>query len=73
MYTPKTQVLLCKIGVQGGQNYIGMFSWWYPRNVRPAKIQISLRIHVVWSESSLGPFWITKDAKFLHADNEDSD
>ena len=25
------------------------------------------------SESSLGTFWIAKDAKFLHADNEDSD
>ena len=24
-------------------------------------------------ESSLGAFWIVKDAKFLHADNEDSD
>ena len=27
----------------------------------------------VWSDSSLGAFWITKDAKVLHADNEDSD
>ena len=43
------------------------------RHVRPAKIQISLRIRAVWSESSLGVFWISKDAKFLHADNEDSD
>ena len=25
-----------------------------------------------WSESSLGEIWIAKDAKFLHADNEDS-
>ena len=24
-------------------------------------------------ESSLGAFWIGKDSKFLHADNEDSD
>ena len=39
--------------------------------VRQAKIQISLRIHAVWSESSLGVFWIAKDAEFLHADNED--
>ena len=37
----------------------------------PAKIQISLRIRVVWSESSLGAFWTAKDAKFLHADNKD--
>ena len=27
----------------------------------------------VWSESVLGAFWIPKDAKFLHADNEDSE
>ena len=39
--------------------------------VRLAKIQISLRIRAVWSEFSLGAFWIAKDAKFLHADNED--
>ena len=39
-------------------------------SVHPAKIQISLRIRAVWSESSLGALWITKDAKCLHADNE---
>ena len=33
------------------------------RNVRPAKIQISLRIRAVWSESSLGAFRIARDAK----------
>ena len=42
-------------------------------HVRPAKIQISLRIRAGWSESSLGAFWIAKGAQFLHADNEDSD
>ena len=42
-------------------------------HVRPAKVQISLRICTVWSESSLDAFWIAKDAKFLHADNSDSD
>ena len=41
--------------------------------VRPAKIQISLRIRAVWSESSLDAFWIAKDAKFIHADKEESD
>ena len=41
------------------------------RHVLSAKIQISLRIRAVWSESSLGAFWIAKIAKFLHADNED--
>ena len=42
-------------------------------HVRPVKIQISLRIHTVRSESSLGTFWVAMDAKFLHANNEDSD
>ena len=36
-------------------------------HMRPAKIQISLHIRAVWSESSLGAFWIAKDAKFLYA------
>ena len=35
---------------------------------RPAKIQIRLRIRAVWSESSVGAFWI----EFFHADSEDS-
>ena len=39
----------------------------------PAMIQVSLRIRTIWSESSLGAFWVAKDAIFLHADNEDSD
>ena len=42
-------------------------------DVRPAKIQISLHIRAVWPESSLGAFWIAKDAKFLHGDIEGSD
>ena len=37
------------------------------------KIQISLRIRAVWSESSLAAFWIAMTAKFLYANNEDSD
>ena len=40
---------------------------------RPMKLQIRLCICVVWSESSLGTFWIAKGALFLHVDNEDSD
>ena len=40
--------------------------------MRPQKIQISLRIRAICSESSLGEFWIANDAKFLHAANEDS-
>ena len=41
--------------------------------MRPAKIQISLRIRAVWSESSPGTFLLAKDAKFIHANNENSD
>ena len=41
-------------------------------HVRPAKIQISLRIRAVWSESSLGAFWIAEDAAYLRAGKEDS-
>ena len=33
--------------------------------MRPVKIQINLRIHAVWSESSMDAFWIARDAKFL--------
>ena len=40
-------------------------------HVSPAKIQISLRICAVWSDSSLSAFWIVKNANFLHAANED--
>ena len=39
--------------------------------VRTARIQFSPRISAVCSESSLDSFWIAKDVKFLHADNED--
>ena len=40
--------------------------------MRPAKIQISLRMRAVWSEFSLDVFWVAEDAKFLNAANEDS-
>ena len=40
--------------------------------MRPAKIQISLYVHAVWSKSSMCIFWIPKDTKFLHADRKDS-
>ena len=39
--------------------------------MRPANVQFSLRIRAVWSESSLGAFWIVMDAKFLNADKDD--
>ena len=41
--------------------------------MRRAKIQISLRIRTVWSDSSLCAFSIAKAAKCLLANNEDSD
>ena len=41
-------------------------------NIFPMKIQISLRIITVGSESSLGAFCISEDAMFLQARNEDS-
>ena len=42
-------------------------------SVRPAKTQISLGIHPVWSWSSLCTQWVAKDPWFLHADSENSD
>ena len=41
--------------------------------VRLGKIRISLRFRTVRSDSSLGAFWVAKNAKFLHKDNADSD
>ena len=43
-----------------------------PLDLCPAKIQLSLRICPVWSESSLDTFCKAKDAEFLLADNGDS-
>ena len=42
-------------------------------SLRPAKTWISLGIRPGWSESSLCAQWVAKDARFLHADSEDSD
>ena len=41
--------------------------------VRPAKIQISLGMCPVWSESLLYALWVAKGPSFLHADSVDSD
>ena len=41
----------------------------YIMHMHPANILI----RAVWSESSLGAFWIAKDEQFLPADNTDSD
>ena len=40
--------------------------------VRPSKIQIGLRFHAVWSESSLDTFWDGQGYKGPSADNEES-
>ena len=52
------------------RNNVRKCTFWH---VRPAKIQISLRIRAVWSEFSLGAFLIDKDAKLFHVDNENSE
>ena len=39
----------------------------------PEKTQISLGIHLVWSESLLCNQWVAKDPSFLYADSQDSD
>ena len=41
--------------------------------VHPAKTQISLGIHPVWSESLLCTQWVAKNPNFLPASSEDSD
>ena len=41
-------------------------------HMRPRKTHVSMCIHAVRPESSLGAFWHAKDAKILHADNEDA-
>ena len=39
--------------------------------VHPAKTQISLGMHPVWSESSLCAQWVAMGPSFLHVDSED--
>ena len=41
--------------------------------VRPVKIQISLGIRPIWSESLLSTQWVAKDSSFLHAYSKESD
>ena len=41
-----------------------------PRTCEPSEFRSTC---AVCSEPSLGEFWIAIDAKFLHADNKDSD
>ena len=55
------------------QNYHQRPALPVPLPVCPAKTQISLGIHPVWSESSLSAHWAVKVSRFLHADSEDSD
>ena len=58
------------------------YNYNYPRSahdkankmtMHPAKIQISLGICPVWSESSLCTQWVAKDPRFLHVDSEDAE
>ena len=42
-------------------------------DVRPGKIQISLAIRSIWSESSLCAQWVATDPNFPNADSKDSD
>ena len=67
----------CKVSSWWQQKLIRLleFAGWFKSSIDmcPAKVQISLCICAVWSESSLSKFWIAKDKKFLHADNENSD
>ena len=58
-------MLILIIRVQRQQSTFG--------HVLPAKIQISLRIHAVWSVDLLGAFYIAEDAKLPHVNKEDSD
>ena len=44
-----------------------------PSDMCPTQIQISLHICAIWSESSLGTFWIAKDAKFQEDNGDWSD
>ena len=61
--------------------HLSIYSVYISRKVRKCifvhphsgKIQIGLLVCTDWSESSLGAFWIAKDAKFLHADNKGFD
>ena len=48
------------------QKLVGQVNW------RQSFNKSRLFIRAIWSEFSLGAFWIAKDAKFLRADNEGS-
>ena len=51
-------------------------SWQNQQNgnyVHPAKTQITLGIHPVWSETLLCAHWVAKDPSILHVDSKDSD
>ena len=41
--------------------------------VHPARTQISLGTHPIWSESLLCPFWVAKVPMLLHVGSKDSD
>ena len=41
MYTPVNPSFTKKYGVYGGQNYIGMFSWYIVRWISPEEVKIN--------------------------------
>ena len=53
--------------------YLKTFSfwWWNFRYIWIGSFYNGLRIRAVWLEFLLGTFSISKDAKFIHEDNED--
>ena len=52
-------------------NFESMSRKMYPVGmpVHPSKTQISLRVHAVWSESSIDSLWLTKGQTFIQAEN----
>ena len=44
---------------------------WKQVSLNVRNVHLDMYIRAGWSESSLSEFWIAKDAKFLHAANED--
>ena len=65
--TLSTCISSVKVGCQMSHLLTKPTKW----HVHPAKTQISLGIHPVWSESLLCTQWVAKDSSFLHADSED--
>ena len=63
--------------INSSSGFLCQFEPWHDKtnkiSVQPAKTQISLGIHPIWSESLLCAQWVVKDPSLLHADSKDSD